>query len=86
MDTERDPLASVTTFPPFTAQFWITPVMKGEAMHEGEGCSGEAYFFGYQQGYSRLLVYFLPFLRPGQLYADGSLRRLSPCYVRFSMA
>jgi len=38
-----------------------------------------------QQRYSQLLVYFLPFLGPGHLYAAGSLRRIFPHYIRFSM-
>lgn len=86
LDAERDPPTSVTTFPSVTEQFRIAPVMKGETMRKGEGCLGEEYFFGYQQRYSQILVYFLPFLRPGHLYAAGSLRRISPRYIRFSMA
>lgn len=77
MDKKQGLLTSVT-FPSLTVQFWITSLIKGEAIKEWEVFFQE-FVFVYQKRYSWFLVYFLLFLR------WCNLLLLLPVWVEFPL-
>lgn len=84
VDTEQDLLTSVTTFPSVTVAAGSHPWWKRKHEQRGRMFCRRTYF-GNQQRYSQILVCFLLFLRVGYSCAAGSQRRISPCYISFSM-
>lgn len=58
-------------------------------MYERDVRFGEKFYYYYYLAITRGIpsfFYFLSLLGAGHLYAAGSLRRISPSYIRFSIA